>query len=93
MEELDAPTGITAQTVFDDITRGNTESNVQCGDETGSAITDGTILQDEHCDTNSVPLNQDENEAASFVSEPDTVNDSGFADNEAAPMDEDLMNQ
>ncbi|KAH3695810.1 hypothetical protein DPMN_083269 [Dreissena polymorpha] len=49
--------------------------------ETASAVSDGTILQDEH------------GEAAAFVSEPDTVNDSGFADNEAAPMDEDFKEQ
>ncbi|KAH3769811.1 hypothetical protein DPMN_171088 [Dreissena polymorpha] len=81
MEELDAPMGITVQTVFDYSTRDNTASNVQCGDETASAVSDGTILQDEH------------GEAAAFVSEPDTVNDSGFADNEAAPMDEDFKDQ
>ncbi|KAH3815520.1 hypothetical protein DPMN_144047 [Dreissena polymorpha] len=81
MEQLDAPMGITVQTVFDYSPRDNTESNVQCGDETASAVSDGTILQDEH------------GEAAAFVSEPDTVNDSGFADNEAAPMDEDFKEQ
>ncbi|KAH3822791.1 hypothetical protein DPMN_124582 [Dreissena polymorpha] len=81
MEELDAPMGITVQTVFEYSTRDNTESNVQCGDETASAVSDGTILQDEH------------GEAAAFVSEPDTVNDSGFADNEAAPKEEDFKEQ
>ncbi|KAH3739519.1 hypothetical protein DPMN_046171 [Dreissena polymorpha] len=48
------------KTFFDAITRDNTESKVQCGDETENAMSDGTILQDEHCDTNTVLINQDE---------------------------------